>query len=142
MNFLQVMKIPRATFSIINKIRAKEKVKQPPTERKKTLPHQINDLVGTVTSYEQKIMDLTPHQLYLIETKSMERPYTGNLWGEESPGFYHCSVCDTRLFTFDQKIKTSSGFASFYDYVEKRVNVVDEKANIELVNLFVDQLLE
>ena len=51
-------------------------------------------------------------------------------------------MCQTRLFTFDQKIKTSSGFASFYDYVENRVNVVDEKANIELVNLFVDQLLE
>ena len=66
MNFLQIMKIPRASFSIINKIRAKEKVKQPPIERKKTLPHQINDFVGNITSYEQKVMDLTPHQLYLI----------------------------------------------------------------------------
>lgn len=72
----------------------------------------------------------------------MERPYTGNLWGEVSPGFYHCAVCRTRLFTFDQKIKSESGFASFYDYVEKRVRVVDEKANIELVNLLTDPFME
>jgi peptide-methionine (R)-S-oxide reductase len=72
----------------------------------------------------------------------MERPYTGNLWGEVAPGFYHCVVCGTRLFTFDQKIRDESGYASFYDCVEKRVTILEERTDFELVNLFSDYFLE
>lgn len=132
---------PRAYFSVINKIRHREKVKNPPLERVKIKPYQYQDVVGQAT-YEDRKLDLTPHQQYLIETKSMERPYIGNLWGEITPGFYHCAVCDTRLFSFDHKIKSESGYASFYNYVEKRVSVVEEKANIELVNILLDPFLE
>ena len=34
-----------------------------------------------------------------------------------------------------------TGFASFYDYVERRVEVVDEKVNMDIVNLFNDPFL-
>ena len=59
-----------------------------------------------------------------------------------STGFYHCVVCETRLFTFDQKIKSDSGYASFYSFVEDRVNVLEEKVNIDLVNILSDPFLE
>ena len=38
-------------FSIINKIRRREKLKNPPVLRAKTKPYQIGDVIGTVTSY-------------------------------------------------------------------------------------------
>jgi peptide methionine sulfoxide reductase MsrB len=72
----------------------------------------------------------------------MERSYTGNLWGEISPGFYHCAVCDTRLFTFDQKFNSDTGYACFYDCVDKRVTVLDEKTEFDTVNVFSNPFLE
>lgn len=64
------------------------------------------------------------------------------MWGEVSAGFYHCAICNTRLFTFDQKFKTDSGFACFYDCVEKRVTIVEEQANFDLANIFSDPFIE
>lgn len=117
-----IAKYTKYYLSVINKIRAKEKIKNPPIERVKTKPYQINDVCNTFIEkqVEEQRNYLTPHQLYLIDTKSLERPYTGRLWGEVSAGFYHCVVCNSRLFSFDQKIFHSNqqtGHASFYDYV-------------------------
>lgn len=131
----------KAAFSIINKIRFREKSKALAPIKIRTKPHAVGDVVNSV-QLEDKKLDLTPYQQYLHETKSMERPFTGNLWGELSTGFYHCAVCNTRLFSFDQKIEGTSGYASFYDCVEKRVNVLDEQSNFDLVNIFPDPFLE
>lgn len=37
----------RNLFSVINKVRFREKIKQPPVERVVTKPHQIGDVIGT-----------------------------------------------------------------------------------------------
>ena len=56
----------------------------------------------------------------------MERPFTGNLWGELSTGFYHCVVCDTRLFTFNHKFQSQTGHASFWRSIDNRVGIIEE----------------
>ena len=64
----------------------------------------------------------------------MERAYTGKYWEEKEIGFYHCIVCNTRLFSFDQRMRKQVGYASFFDCVDKRITVVDEQANFDLAN--------
>lgn len=34
-----------------------------------------------------------------------------------------------------------TGFADFYDYVERRVEVVEEKVNMDMVNIFKDPFI-
>ena len=42
---------------------------------------------------------LSPHQLWILQGKNMERPFTGSLWDCNQVGQYRCFVCDTKLFT-------------------------------------------
>lgn len=39
----------RNLFSVINKVRLREKIKQPPAERVITKPHQIGDVIQTAS---------------------------------------------------------------------------------------------
>lgn len=36
-----------------------------------------------VTDTQTKKLELTPYQLWLIHSKSVERPFTGHLWSEK-----------------------------------------------------------
>ena len=47
------------------------------------------------------------------------------LWDERSTGFYHCGICNTRLFTFDHRFLTKDGFVSFWGAVPGRVNIIE-----------------
>jgi len=42
---------------------------------------------------------LSPHQLWIMQGKNMERPFTGSFWDCTQIGQYRCFVCDTKLFT-------------------------------------------
>ena len=54
----------------------------------------------------------------------MERPFTGRLWDEMSPGFYHCVACNTRLFTFNHKYQAQTGYASFWRSIDGTVRTL------------------
>jgi len=41
---------------------------------------------------------LTPHELFVIKGKHMEKPFTGHLWQCMEIGDYHCALCDAKLF--------------------------------------------
>ena len=120
-------------FSVLNKIKNKEKLRQG-----STIPrcptHLFNDQPIPKATLETNRHLLSPAQQYLIETKSMERPFTGNLWAESSAGFYHCAVCDLRLFTFNHKYQANIGYASFWRAVDGRVNTVEEEVIFDEVN--------
>ena len=70
----------RQNFSVLNKVRRHQKNK---TTGQLNFPvtksHIIDDFVGQ-SSYEAQKINLSPHQKYLIETKAMERPFTGMFW--------------------------------------------------------------
>jgi peptide methionine sulfoxide reductase MsrB len=88
--------------------------------------HIFQDKPAPSANFQFDKNKLTPFQQYLIETKSMERPFTGNLWDELSTGFYHCAVCDSRLFTFNHKYQSKTGYPSFWAAIEGRVKTLDE----------------
>ena len=111
-------------FSVINKIRQREKLFQ-----KDNFPrcptHVFMDQPTPAATLESQKEHLSPYQLYLIENRAMERPFTGRLYEEVATGFYHCVVCDTRLFTFNHKYKANTGYASFWRPIEDRVKIVE-----------------
>ena len=59
----------------------------------------------------------------------MERPYTGHIWYEDRVGYYHCNVCDNKLFSFDQKFDNKNGMGTFWNCLDKQVEVVEENEN-------------
>jgi peptide-methionine (R)-S-oxide reductase len=65
----------------------------------------------------------------------MERPFTGMLWSHDETGFYHCVVCNTRLFTFDSKFKSKTGLATFWRCVENRVTIIDDDKQVNFDNV-------
>lgn len=64
----------------------------------------------------------------------MERPFTGNLWHELSTGFYHCAVCDSRLFTFNHKFQSQNGYPTFWRAIEGSISTDDEEVKFDEVN--------
>jgi len=64
----------------------------------------------------------------------MERPFTGHLWSEKEMGYYNCAVCNTRVFSWDNKYFPATGMASFWAHVPGKVRKVDEEVELEGVN--------
>jgi peptide-methionine (R)-S-oxide reductase len=77
---------------------------------------------------------LSPFQQYLASSKAMERPFTGRLWHELSTGFYHCAACDARLFTFNHKFQSHTGYPTFWRAIESTVSTVEEEVLFDEVN--------
>jgi peptide methionine sulfoxide reductase MsrB len=111
-------------FSVLNKIRHKERLRQG-TNFARCPTHLFNDQPIPNQNYLINKTQLSPYQQYLVDTKSLERPFTGNLWAEISTGFYHCRVCDMRLFTYNHKYNANTGYASFWRAIDNRVKVLD-----------------
>lgn len=99
-------------FSVLNKIQVKEKL-----INGFKFPRCPTHIVPQVHDPKPQ-GSLSPFQQYLINNKAMERPFTGNLWFEQSTGFYHCAVCDTRLFTFNHKFQSNTGYPTFWRAID------------------------
>jgi len=49
-------------------------------------------------------------------------------------GYYNCAVCNTRLFSWDNKFFPATGMASFWAHVPGKVRKVDEEVDLEDIN--------
>jgi hypothetical protein len=76
-------------FFGVNKILKGTPVKKPSN---RILTYNVKEF-EPVKDLEAQKLKLSPHQLYVLETKSVERPFTGHLWSEIEPGDYRCYVC-------------------------------------------------
>ena len=63
---------------------------------------------------------LTPEQFYITRQGGTERPFTGRYNSHKAPGQYHCSNCQTPLFSADAKYDSGSGWPSFWQAVDSR----------------------
>jgi len=52
-----------------------------------------------------------------------------------SAGFYHCIVCNTRLFTYNHKFQPNTGYASFWRAIDQTVVTLDEEVKFDEVNV-------
>ena len=64
---------------------------------------------------------LTPHQYWVTQRKGTERAFTGEYWWYNDVGMYNCVVCTQRLFTFEHKYKSKSGYPTFWNALKDSV---------------------
>lgn len=56
---------------------------------------------------------LTPEEFRVCRQKGTERPFTGELLNQFSPGTYHCTCCNAPLFDAEAKFESGCGWPSF-----------------------------
>lgn len=56
---------------------------------------------------------LTAEEFRVCRQKGTERPFTGELLNQFSPGTYHCTCCGAPLFTAEAKFESGCGWPSF-----------------------------
>jgi len=66
---------------------------------------------------------LTPHQFWVTQDMGTERPFTGDYWWVNDVGRYDCKVCSQRLFLYEHKYPSKSGYASFWNNLKGAVNL-------------------
>ena len=78
-------------------------------------------------SKEELRKRLTPQQYTITQEQGTERPYTGEYWNNHSQGDYKCVVCDTPLFTSQDKFDSGCGWPSYTQAVQ---NSVEEHSDV------------
>ncbi len=58
---------------------------------------------------------LTPEEYKVLRKAGTERPWTGELLGENRVGIYSCRACGQELFRSDAKFDSHCGWPSFYE---------------------------
>lgn len=64
---------------------------------------------------------LEPEAYYVLRQEGTERPFTSPLNEEKRAGEFACAGCGLVLFTHDQKFNSGTGWPSFFDTIEGRV---------------------
>lgn len=73
---------------------------------------------------------LDPATYRIVCECGTEPPFTGRYWDSETPGVYHCVVCDQALFDSDTKYDSGTGWPSYYQPVTEEA--VTEKQDNSL----------
>jgi peptide-methionine (R)-S-oxide reductase len=67
----------------------------------------------TVKSEQEWRDELTPHQYEILRRKGNEPAFSGEFAFSTHPGVYCCAGCGNRLFSFDAKFESGTGWPSF-----------------------------
>lgn len=95
---------------------------------------------------------LTAEEFRVCRQKGTERPFTGELLDQFSPGTYHCTCCGAPLFTAEAKFESGCGWPSFsaqstdqnVDYYPdnshgmRRIEIVCKQCDAHLGHVFDD----
>jgi peptide-methionine (R)-S-oxide reductase len=73
---------------------------------------------------------LTPEQFHVLRQEGTERPHTSPLNAEKRTGSFHCAGCDLELFTSEAKFESGTGWPSFFDAIDGRI---ETKTDYKLV---------
>jgi len=65
---------------------------------------------------------LEPLQYEVLRRAGTERAFTGRYWSSKEDGTYHCAACGQPLFDSDTKFKSGTGWPSFWDRLDGRVD--------------------
>jgi len=70
--------------------------------------------------------DLTPEEIYIIENKGTEMPFSGKFNSFYKDGIYTCKKCNTPLFHSNDKFDSGSGWPSFDECIEGAVKEIPD----------------
>ena len=70
--------------------------------------------------------ELTPEEIYVIENKGTEMPFSGKYNGFYEAGIYNCKKCNTPLFSSTDKFDSGSGWPSFDDNLPNSVKEIPD----------------
>jgi peptide-methionine (R)-S-oxide reductase len=88
-------------------------------------PLKVEKVVKTDEEWKKV---LTPEQFYVLRKEGTERPFTSPLNNEKRKGTFQCAGCDLPLFDSKTKFDSGTGWPSFYQAIEGRVETsVDHK---------------
>ncbi|QQS41456.1 MAG: peptide-methionine (R)-S-oxide reductase MsrB [Acidobacteriota bacterium] len=68
---------------------------------------------------ERLAEDLTPEQYRILIEHGTEAPFCGSLLDNKEDGTYACRLCGLPLFHSSSKFTSGTGWASFYEPVDK-----------------------
>ena len=71
---------------------------------------------------EIKKQHLSDEQLEVTQNCGTEPPFSGKLLNEKRQGTYLCVVCKETLFASNTKFESGSGWPSFFDSIENKIN--------------------
>lgn len=74
-----------------------------------------------------KYNKLNDEEIYVIENKGTEYPFTGKYNDFYEEGIYSCKKCDTPLYKSNDKFKSGCGWPSFDDEIKGAVKRVMDK---------------
>ena len=95
---------------------------------------------------------LSEEQFQICREKGTEPAFSGKLWDCHDRGVYHCSCCDTPLFSSITKFDSGTGWPSFYQpfsqeniatesdtlFFMRRTEVLCSKCDCHLGHVFED----
>ena len=80
-----------------------------------------SSIVPLELSRERWINALSEESFYVLREEGTERPFTSALNDEKRDGVYVCAGCSLALFSSESKFDSGTGWPSFYDAIEGRV---------------------
>jgi len=80
-----------------------------------------SSIVPLELSRERWINALSEESFYVLREEGTERPFTSILNDEKREGEYVCAGCSLSLFSSEFKFDSGTGWPSFYDAIEGRI---------------------
>ena len=69
---------------------------------------------------------LTEEQIQVTQFCGTEAPFSGELLNEKRNGVYKCAVCKELLFSSSTKYESGSGWPSFFDAIEEKIEAKED----------------
>ncbi len=83
-----------------------------------TNPETVTEFTLTNEQWQLRLED---QAYYVLREEGTERPFTSELNDEKREGEFACAGCGLALFTQDQKFDSGTGWPSFFDVIEGRI---------------------
>lgn len=82
-------------------------------------PETVTPFTLSADEWKERLSD---QAFYVLREEGTERSFTSELNDEKRAGEYACAGCDLALFTHDNKFDSGTGWPSFSDAIEGRID--------------------